>query len=97
MFKFKVDDRLDVIEARTEQTLDPNVQWRLSYLNDSDNANDREIFRRITIQEVGKEENKVDIWIMRGEKTIGALANNTFHVWSERDIYSIDWNRGLFR
>ena len=95
MFKFKVGDRLDVIEARTEQSLDLDVQWKLSNLNNSDT--ETEIFRRVTIQEVGKEENKVDIWIMRGEKTIGALANKTFHVWSERDIYSIDWNRGLFR
>ena len=95
MFKIKVGDRMDVIEARTEQTLDLNVQWRLSYLNDS--GNEGEIFRRITIQEKGKEENKVDLWIMRGEKTIGALANNTFHVFSEQDINYIDWSRGLFR
>ena len=95
MFKIKVGDRMDVIEARTEQNLDPNVQWRLSNLNNSDT--ETEIFRRITIQEVGKEENKVDIWIMRGEKTLSALANNTFHVGSENDGNSIDWKNTLFR
>ena len=87
---------MDVIEARTEQTLDLHVQWKLSYLNDSDT--EREIFRRVTIQEVGEDNNNtVDIWIMRGEKTIRALANHTFHVWSQQDIDSIDWNHGLFR
>ena len=39
----------------------------------------------------------VDIWVMRGDNTISALANNTFHVWSEQEINSIDWNNGLFR
>ena len=86
---------MDVIEARTDQTLDLHVQWRLSNLNNSDT--EKEIFRRITIQEKGKEENKVDMWIMRGEKTIGALANNTFHVGSENDGNSIDWKNTLFR
>ena len=86
---------MDIIEARTAQTLDPNRQWRLRNLTEDDG----EIFRRVTIEEVGEDNNNntVDIWIMRGENTIGVLANNTFHVWSEQDIDFIDWNRGLFR
>ena len=85
---------MDVIEARTEQTLDPRIQWRLR--NWTELENEKEVFRRVTIQEVGKD-NNVDIWIMRGDKTIGALANNTFHVGSEHDGNSIDWNNTLFR
>ena len=84
---------MDIIEARTNQTLDPNRQWRLRNWTEDE----REIFRRVTIQEVEEEDNTEVIWIMRGEKTIGALGNHTFHVWSEQDIDSIDWTRGLFR
>ena len=86
---------MDIIEARTEKILDPNIQWRLR--NRTKSNDEGEIFRRATIEEVGDEDNTMDIWIMRGEKTIGALGNHTFHVWSEQDIDSIDWNRGLFR
>ena len=86
---------MDVIEARTDQTLDLNIQWRLRNWTTSDN--EREVFRRVTIQELGEDTNTVDIWVMRGEKTKAALANNTFHVWSEHDLDSIDWNNGLFR
>ena len=86
---------MDIIEARTDQTLDTNIQWRLR--NWTKSGDERGIFRRVTIQEVRDKDNTVDIWIMRGENTIGVLANNTFHVWSEQDIESIDWNRGLFR
>ena len=84
---------MDVIEARTDPTSDHHIerQWRLIKSD-----NETGVFRRVTIEEVG-EDNTVDIWIMRGEKTIGALGNNTFHVWSEQDIDSIDWTRGLFR
>ena len=85
---------MDVIEARTDQTLDLNIQWRLR--NWTKSENEREVFRRVTIQEVG-EDNTVDIWIMRGDNKIDALANKTFHVWSEQDIDYIDWNDGLFR
>ena len=85
---------MDVMEARTDQTLDLTVQWRLS--NWTKSHNEREIFTKVTIQMVGEEENKVDIWIMRGEKTIDVLANNTFQVWSEQDINFIEW-RDLFR
>ena len=85
---------MDIIEARTDQTLDLHIQWRLR--NWTKSENEREVFRRVTIQEVG-EDKTVDIWIMRGENTISALANNTFHVWSEQEINSIDWNNGLFR
>ena len=86
---------MDVIEARTDQTSDLDIQpqWRLRNGSDGETG----VFRRMTIQEVGEEDNTLDIWIMRGENTIGVLANNTFHVWSEQDIVSIDWNRGLFR
>ena len=85
---------MDIIEARTAQILDPNIQWRLTNWTQDEG----EIFRRVTIQEVGeKNNNTVDIWIMRGEKTLGALANKTFHVWSQQNIDSIDWTRGLFR
>ena len=86
---------MDVIEARTDQTLDPHIQWRLR--NWTKSENEREVFRRVTIEEVGEDNNTVDIWVMRGENTIAALANNAFHVWSEDDINSIDWNTGLFR
>ena len=93
---------MDVIEARTDRTLDPNTQWKL--INWTKSEDEGEIFRKVTIQKVGKEDNNttvhnntLDIWIMRGEKTMGVLDNNTFHVWSEHDINSIDWNRGLFR
>ena len=88
---------MDVIEARTDRALDPNIQWRLINWTKSEDVG--EIFRRATIQEVGVEDNSttVDIWIMSGENTKGVLANNIFHVWSEQDIDSIDWNRGLFR
>ena len=87
---------MDIIEARTDQTLDPQIQWKLS--NWTTSENEREVFRRVTIEEVGEDNNNtVDIWIMRGDQSIGALANNTFHVWSEQDIDSIDWNHGLFR
>ena len=87
---------MDVIEARTNQTLDLQIQWRLR--NWTKSENEREVFRRVTIEEVGEDNNNtVDIWIMRGENSIGALANNTFHIWSEKDIDSIDWNNGLFR
>ena len=84
---------MDVIEARTDQALDLDIQrqWRLIKSD-----NETGVFRRATIQEVG-EDDTVDIWIMRGEKTMGALTNKTFHVWSEQDINSIDWSRGLFR
>ena len=85
---------MDIIEARTDQTLDLHIQWRLRNWTTSDN--EREAFKRVTIQEVGEENNNT-VWIMRGKKTIGALANKTFHVWSEQDIDSIDWNHGLFR
>ena len=87
---------MDVIEARTDQSLDLHMEWRLS--NWTKSETEKEILRRITIEEVGEDNNNtVDIWIMRGEKTIGALANHTFHVWSQQDIDSIDWNNGLFR
>ena len=87
---------MDVIEARTDQSLDLHMEWRLS--NWTKSETEKEILRRITIEGVGEDNNNtVDIWIMRGEKTIGALANKTFHVWSEQDIDSIDWNHGLFR
>ena len=86
---------MDIIEARTDKALDPNRQWKLrNWTNSNDEG---EIFRRVTIQEVEEEDNTEVIWIMRGEKTIGALGNHTFHVWSEQDIDSIDWNIGLFR
>ena len=87
---------MDIIEARTDQTLDLHIQWRLR--NWTKSENEREVFRRVTIQEVGEDNNNtVDIWVMRGEKSIGALTNQTFHVWSEKDIDSIDWSNGLFR
>ena len=86
---------MDVIEARTDQTFDHHIQWRLR--NWTTSENEREVFRRVTIEEVGEDTNTVDIWVMRGENTIAALANNAFHVWSEDDINSIDWNTGLFR
>ena len=87
---------MDVIEARTDQTLDPHIQWNLR--NWTTSHNEKEAFRRVTIEEVGKDNNNtVDIWVMRGEKTIGALAYKTFHVWSEQDTNFIDWNNGLFR
>ena len=84
---------MDVIEARTDQALDLDIQrqWRLIK---SDNGTG--VFRRATIQEVG-EDNTVDIWIMRGEKTLSSLANNTLHVGSENDGNSIDWKNTLFR
>ena len=90
----KVGDRLDVIEARTDQTSDLDIQrqWRLIKAD-----NETGLFRRVTIQEVEEEDNTVDIWIMRGEKTLEALANNTFHVASEQDGNSIDWTNTLFR
>ena len=85
---------MDIIEARTAQILDPNIQWRLTNWTQDEG----EMFRRVTIQELGQDNNKtVDIWIMRGEKTLGALANKTFHVWSQQNIDYIDWTRGLFR
>ena len=86
---------MDVIEARTDPTSDLDIQqqWRLIKSD-----NETGVFRRATIQEVGEEHNNtVDIWVMRGENSIGALTNNTFHIWSEKDIDSIDWNNGLFR
>ena len=87
---------MDVIEARTDQSLDLHMEWRLS--NWTKSETEKEILRRITIEEVGEDNNNtVDIWVMRGENSIGALANNTFHIWSEKDIDSIDWNNGLFR
>ena len=84
---------MDVIEARTDQSseLDIQRQWRLIKSD-----NETGVFRRATIQEVG-EDNTVDIWIMRGEKTLSSLANNTFHVGSENDGNSIDWKNTLFR
>ena len=85
---------MDIIEARTDQTLDQHIQWKLR--NWTTSENEREVFRRVTIEEVG-EDNTVDIWIMRGEKTLSALANNTFHVGSENDGNSIDWKNTLFR
>ena len=86
---------MDVIEARTDQTFDHHIQWRLR--NWTTSENEREVFRRVTIEEGGEDTNTVDIWVMRGKNTIAALANNTFHVWSEHDLDSIDWNNGLFR
>ena len=87
---------MDVIEARTDQTVDLHMQWKLR--NWTKSEDEREVFRRVTIQEVGEDNNHtLDIWIMRGEKTLGALAKNTFHVGSEQDMNSIDWNIGLFR
>ena len=87
---------MDIIEARTDQTLDPHIQWKLS--NWTTSENEREVFRKVTIEEVGENNNNtVDIWIMRGKNSIDALTDKTFHVWSEQDIDSIDWNNGLFR
>ena len=87
---------MDLIEARSDQTLDLQIQWRLR--NWTTSENEREVFRRVTIEEVGEDNNNtMDIWVMRGENSIGALTNNTFHIWSEKDIDSIDWNNGLFR
>ena len=87
---------MDVIEARTDQSLDLHMEWRLS--NWTKSETEKEILRRITIEEVGEDNNNtVDIWIMRGENTISALANETFHVWSEQEINSIGWNNDLFR
>ena len=87
---------MDVIEARTDKTSDLHIQrqWRLR--NWTNSENERELFRKVTIEEDGGNKT-VDIWIMRGENTMGALANNTFHIGSEQDINSIDWNNGLFR
>ena len=84
---------MDIIEARTAQILDPNIQWRLTNWTQDEG----EIFRRVTIQEVGEKKNTVDIWIMRGENTTTLLAKNTFHVGSEQDGNSIDWTNTLFR
>ena len=86
---------MDVIEARTDQTSDLDIQpqWRLRNGSDGETG----VFRRMTIQEVGEEDNTLDIWIMRGENTIGALANTTFHLGSEQDGNSIDWTNTLFR
>ena len=87
---------MDVIEARTDQTLDLHIQWRLR--NWTTSENEREVFRRVTIQEVGEDNNNtVDIWIMRGEETLGVLADNTFHVGSEPDMNSTVWTNTLFR
>ena len=86
---------MDVIEARADQTLDLHIQWKLR--NWTMSENEREVFRRVTIEEVGEDNNTVDILVMRGDNTIAALANSTFHVWSEHDLDSIDWNNGLFR
>ena len=85
---------MDIIEARADQILDLHIQWKLR--NWTTSETEREMFRRVTIQEVG-EDKTVDIWIMRGENTISALANETFHVWSEQEINSIGWNNDLFR
>ena len=84
---------MDVIEARTDQTLELDIQrqWRLIQSD-----NETGVFRRVTIQEV-EENNTADIWIMRGDKTLAALADNTFHVGSEQDGISIDWTNTLFR
>ena len=86
---------MDVIEARTDPTSDLDIQqqWRLIKSD-----NEREVFRRVTIQEVGEDNNNtVDIWIMRGEETLGVLADNTFHVGSEPDMNSTVWTNTLFR
>ena len=85
---------MDVIEARTDPTSDHHIQrqWRLIKSD-----NETGVFRRVTIEEVGEDNNTVDILVMRGDNTIAALANSTFHVWSEHDLDSIDWNNGLFR
>ena len=86
---------MDVIEARTDQTLDLHIQWRLRNWTTSDK--EREVFRRVTIEEVGEDTNTEDIWVMRENNTIAALADNEFYVWSEQDINSLDWNNTLFR
>ena len=86
---------MDVIEARTDPTSDLDIQqqWRLIKSD-----NEREVFRRVTIQEVGEDNNNtVDIWIMRGEETLGVLADNNFHVGSEPDMNSTVWTNTLFR
>ena len=86
---------MDVIEARTDHTVDLDIQrqWRLRHWSDGETG----VFWKVTIQEVGEEDNTVDIWIISGENTIGTLANNTFHVGSEQDGNSIDWTNTLFR
>ena len=66
---------MDVMEARTDQTLDLTVQWRLS--NWTKSHNEREIFTKVTIQMVGEEENKVDIWIMEDSWSSLALKAET--------------------
>ena len=48
---------MDVIEARTDQTLDLHVQWILRNWTTSDN--EREVFRRVTIEEVGEDNRTV--------------------------------------
>ena len=86
---------MDVIEARTDPTSDLDIQqqWRLIKSD-----NEREVFRRVTIQEAGEDNNNtVDIWVMRGEKTLGVLADNTFHVGSEPDMNPTVWTNTLFR
>ena len=76
--------------------MDPHVQWRMR--NWTKSENEREIFRKITIYEEGEHNNdNEEIWVMRGENVLGALANNTFQVWAEQDINTIDWNSGFFR
>ena len=86
---------MDVVEARTDQNLDLSnrIQWTLGNWTESDN--ERETFWRVTIVEKTDETNIRDIWVMRGENTIDALRNNTFHVY--QDSNSIDWKEGLFR
>ena len=86
---------MDIIEVRTDQHLDPNIRWRLR--NWTKSEDERDILMRVTIQEVGEKDNTEDIWIMRGENTIGALANNIFHVMSEQDVNFFDRTNTLFR
>ena len=61
-----------------------------------DSENETGLFMRVTIQETG-EDDTVDIWIVSGEKTLGALENRNFYVGSEQNMNSIDWTNALFR
>ena len=68
---------MDIIEARTDQTLDLHIQWRLR--NWTKSENEREVFRRVTIEEMGEDNsNTVDIRIMRGKSIVSSSGLLTF-------------------
>ena len=82
---FQINDRLDVIEARTNVVFDLSRNWTLK--NESDDG--KGILRNVVIEEFGKNRT-AEIFILKGEQSSRALVNRTLFVGTEQDLNEIE-------